>query len=146
MKVLDKDIPRIGMGCWAIGGPFSAGNESWAYSNTNDKQSERAIRAALDAGVRIFDTAPAYGAGHSERLLGNALKDRHDALVVTKLGISINSDRREVVGEDTTADNVETAIDASLKRLQRERIDILLLHLNSSVSYTHLTLPTKRIV
>ena len=131
MKVLDKDIPRIGMGCWAIGGPFSAGNESWAYSNTNDKQSERAIRAALDTGVRIFDTAPAYGAGHSERLLGNALKDQHDALVVTKLGISIDSDRRKVVGEDTNADNVETAVDASLKRLQRERIDILLLHLNS---------------
>ena len=131
MKILDTDVPRIGMGCWAIGGPFSAGSESWAYSNTDDRQSGKAIRAALDAGIKIFDTAPAYGAGHSERLLGKALKNNHDALVVTKLGIAIDSERREVIGEDTDANNVASAIDASLERLQRDRIDVLLLHLNS---------------
>ena len=131
MKILDVDVPRIGMGCWAIGGPFSAGSESWAYSNTDDRQSDRAIRTALDAGIKIFDTAPAYGAGHSERLLGKALKDNHEAFVVTKLGIAIDTERREVIGEDTEADSVASAIDASLERLQRERIDVLLLHLNS---------------
>lgn len=131
MKILDTDVPRIGMGCWAIGGPFSAGDESWAYSNTDDRQSERAIHAALDAGVLLFDTAPAYGAGHSERLLGKALKNHHDALVVTKLGVAINSERREVIGEDSDAHSVASAVDASLERLQREHIDVLLLHLNS---------------
>ena len=131
MKILDQEVPRIGMGCWAIGGPFSAGDESWAYSNTDDKQSEMTIRAALDAGVQVFDTAPAYGAGHSERLLGKALKDKQDAIIVTKLGIAIDSERREVTGEDTNPDNVASAIEASLERLQRQRIDVVLLHLNS---------------
>ena len=130
-KILDRKVPRIGMGCWAIGGPFSAGDESWAYSNTDDRQSERALCAALDAGVRVFDTAPAYGAGHSERLLGKSLKNHHDAIVVTKLGIAIDSERREVIGEETGAQSVVSAVNASLERLQREHIDILLLHLNS---------------
>ena len=131
MRLLDVEVPRVGMGCWAIGGPFTAGNESWAYSNTDDKQSELTIHAALDAGVQVFDTAPAYGAGHSERLLGKALKGNHDAFVITKLGIAIHPERREVTGEDTSASNVAPAIDASLERLQRQHIDVLLLHLNS---------------
>lgn len=131
MKFMKNDVARIGMGCWAIGGPFSAGTESWAYANTNDDQSVRTLHAALDAGVQLFDTAPAYGAGHSERLLGNALKGVHDAFVVTKLGVGIDEKTRQVVGQDAEPDNVSTAIEASLGRLQRERIDVLLLHLNS---------------
>lgn len=131
MNVLNNEIARIGMGCWAIGGPFSAGTESWAYTNTNDEQSVRTLHAALDGGVQVFDTAPAYGAGHSERLLGNALKGRHDAFVVTKLGVGIDEKAQQVVGEDTDPDTVSSAIEASLERLQRERIDVLLLHLNS---------------
>ncbi|MFK7857609.1 MAG: aldo/keto reductase [Granulosicoccus sp.] len=131
MKLLNNDVACVGMGCWAIGGPFCSGDESWAYTNTNDDQSERCLQAALDAGVQVFDTAPAYGAGHSERLLGQALKGRHDVVVVTKLGVGIEEKTRQVVGEDTDPDKVSAAIEASLARLQRERIDVLLLHLNS---------------
>lgn len=131
MKILDRNIAAVGMGCWAIGGPFNAGSESWGYSNTSTAQSERTIHAALDAGVQLFDTAPAYGAGHSERLLGKALQGRPDVVVVTKLGIAIDEHKRQVVGEDVDPASVESAINASLARLQRERIDILLLHLNS---------------
>ncbi|MFK7997682.1 MAG: aldo/keto reductase [Granulosicoccus sp.] len=131
MKVLNNDVARIGMGCWAIGGPFHAGTESWAYTNTNDEQSRRTLHAALDAGVQVFDTAPAYGAGHSERLLGDALKGRQDAVIVTKLGVGIDEKTRQVTGEDTDPENVSVAIEASLARLQREQIDVVLLHLNS---------------
>lgn len=131
MKFLNTDVAPIGMGCWAIGGPFRAGSESWAYANTNDEQSQRTLHAALDAGVQVFDTAPAYGAGHSERLLGSALKGRHDAVIVTKLGVGIDEKTRQVTGEDIDPGNVSIAIEASLARLQRERIDVMLLHLNS---------------
>ncbi|MFK8081230.1 MAG: aldo/keto reductase [Granulosicoccus sp.] len=131
MKLLNKDVKRIGMGCWAIGGPFAAGSESWAYADTNDEQSARTLHAALDAGVQVFDTAPAYGAGHSERLLGEALKGKENVFVVTKLGVGIEEKTRQVTGEDTHPDNVSVAIESSLARMQREHIDVVLLHLNS---------------
>ncbi len=119
------------MGCWAIGGPFTAGVESWGYGDANDEQSEKTIHAALDAGIQLFDTAPAYGAGHSERLLGRALKRRQDAVLVTKLGLCINEGTREILGEETEPECVATAIENSLERLQREHIDVMLLHLNT---------------
>ncbi len=131
MKTIHTDIARIGMGCWAIGGPFTAGTESWGYGHADDEQSKQTIHAALDAGIQLFDTAPAYGAGHSERLLGHALKGRHDAVIVTKLGLAIDESKRQILGEQTEPDSVAVAIEGSLERLQRERIDVMLLHLNT---------------
>lgn len=131
MTLFENDIARVGMGCWAIGGPFTAGTESWGYGDANDEQSEETIHAALDAGIQLFDTAPAYGAGHSERLLGKALKNRHDAVIVTKLGLAIDEVSRQILGEDSQPGSVASAIEGSLERLQRERIDVMLLHLNT---------------
>ncbi len=122
-------LPALGMGCWAIGGPWTAGGMPAGWGDVDDAESIRAIHAAVDGGVRFFDTAQAYGAGHSETVLGHALKGRDDVRVATKVGLAIDPARRALIGEDLTG--IAASIDASLRRLQRPRIDLVLLHLNS---------------
>ena len=68
-----KTIPRLGMGCWAIGGPFYAGDVPLGWGEVDDDESIAAVHRALDLGIGIFDTASNYGAGHSEEVLGKAL-------------------------------------------------------------------------
>ncbi len=71
-------VSAIGLGCWAIGGPFW--HDGWvAYGDVDDEESTRAIHRALDLGVTFFDTADAYGCGHSERVLGQALAGQRDS-------------------------------------------------------------------
>jgi aryl-alcohol dehydrogenase-like predicted oxidoreductase len=62
-----------GLGCWAIGGPWTSGGRPAGCGEVDDEESIRAIREALDRGVTLFDTADVYGCGHSERVLGRAL-------------------------------------------------------------------------
>ena len=131
MNILGNDIAPLGMGCWAIGGAFYSGDQNLGFANVDDKESIKTIHAALEAGIRLFDTAAVYGAGHSERLLGAALKNRHDALIISKLGTSFDEKSKQMLGDDMDSTNVIPAIDSSLRRLQRERLDIMLLHLNS---------------
>jgi aryl-alcohol dehydrogenase-like predicted oxidoreductase len=119
------------MGCWAIGGPFYSGPTPLGYSNTDDEESVRAIEAALDAGIRFFDTAAVYGTGHSERILGRALGRRDDVYVATKIGLRFDEEQRQVHGETADPQDVLPAIEASLQRLGRDHIDLLFLHLNS---------------
>ena len=131
MQFLDKDIAPLGMGCWPIGGTMFSGDASVGYSNTDDAESIRTIHAALAGGITLFDTAAAYGAGHSERLLAHALKDRPDALIVTKIGIGIDEESKQLTGAETEPARVLPAIDRCLSRLERDRMDILLLHQNA---------------
>lgn len=89
---------------------------------------EALIHAAIEGGVRYFDTAPSYGAGECERRLGRALKaaDRSDLIVSTKVGLSSAG-----LGQrhrDLSPDGVETSLRASLQRLQRDGVDCLILH------------------
>lgn len=67
------EVSALGMGCWAIGGSFWAGDLPLGYGEIDDAESMRAIQRALDLGVTLFDTAGVYGCGHSERILGRAL-------------------------------------------------------------------------
>ncbi len=127
----DTAIVRLGMGCWAIGGPFHSGGTPLGYAATDDDESIRAVHAAVGAGIRFFYTAAVYGAGHSERLLGRALHGRDDVFIATKIGFRFDETRREVLGEACEPDDVGPAIDASLRRLGRDHVDLLLLHLNS---------------
>jgi aryl-alcohol dehydrogenase-like predicted oxidoreductase len=127
----DQPIPRLGMGCWAIGGPSRWEDATTRYGDVDDNQSLAAIAAAIDAGVKLFDTAAVYGAGHSERLLGQALREHPDVSVSTKIGYRFDEDTKQVLGDDPDPTHVLSAIDASLARLQRERIDLLFLHINS---------------
>lgn len=130
MKLLDKQIAPLGMGCWPIGGAMYAGKTSLGYSNTNDDESIKTIHAALAGGITLFDTAAAYGAGHSERLLARALKNRPDAMIATKIGIGIDESSKQLTFGDLPPAHVMGAIEQSLSRLGRDRIDLLLLHQN----------------
>lgn len=130
MNLLGSEIPPLGMGCWAIGGPFYRGDRPLGWSNVEDGESRRTIHAALEAGIRLFDTAAVYGAGHAERLLGEELKDQPDVLVVSKIGLAYDKTTKQLTGDQTDPAEVLPAIDRCLTRLQRDRIDILLLHLN----------------
>jgi len=120
----------LGMGCWAIGGPFYHANESLGWGTVDDTESVKTLHAAYDHGVRIFDTAAVYGAGHSERILGKALGAREDCIVVTKLGLKFDESSKQLIGPDTNPASVLPYIEDSLRRLQRDAIDVLLLHLN----------------
>lgn len=131
MKILGQDVLPMGMGCWAIGGQFYAGSEPHGFPNVDDAESKRAIRATLDAGLRIFDSAAVYGAGHSERLLGQTLEDQPDAIVISKLGTAIDEETRQVLHDETEASDVVPAIERSLRRLNRDHVDVMLLHLNA---------------
>lgn len=131
MTLFNNLNSALGMGCWPIGGAmYSADGTSLGYTNTNDKESIRTIHAALSNGIRLFDTAAAYGAGHSERLLGTALKGNADALVVTKIGMAIDETTKQITGDEVAPETVMPAIDRCLGRLQRDRVDLVLLHLN----------------
>lgn len=129
------EVSALGMGCWAIGGPWTwdqPGETPFpaGWGNTNDDESIRAIHAAMDMGVNFFDTAANYGAGHSEVVLGQALKGKRDKVVIaTKFGHIVNEEKKTVYGEpDQIIKNVRTDVENSLRRLQTETIDIYQLH------------------
>ena len=126
-----SDIPALGLGCWAIGGPFFSGDTPLGWGDVDDAQSIAAIHRAVDLGIRFFDTAQVYGAGHSETILGKSLAHRLDVKIGTKIGIAFDAETRQVLGEDTSNKAIEASIEASLRRLKRERIDIVHLHLNA---------------
>jgi len=100
------EVSALGMGCWAIGGPWTwhnPGEDPWpaGWGQIDDQESIRAIHVALDAGVNLFDTAANYGAGHSEVVLGEALKRRRDqAVIATKFGHIVNETEKVVYGDD----------------------------------------------
>lgn len=132
MQFLQKQINPLGLGCWPIGGQmFAADGQSLGYTNADDAESVKALHAALDNGITLFDTAAAYGAGHSERLLGKALKSHSDAQIVTKIGIAIDEDSKTLTGDEVEPESVIPAIDRCLARLDRDAIDLLLLHHNA---------------
>jgi len=129
------EVSAIGMGCWAIGGPWTwdqPGGTPYpaGWGNTDDDESIRAVHAALDLGVNFFDTAANYGAGHSEIVLGRALKGKRDqAVIATKFGHIVNEEKKVVYGDpDQIMKNVRTDVENSLRRLQTDVIDVYQLH------------------
>ncbi|NRA99298.1 MAG: aldo/keto reductase [Rhodobacteraceae bacterium] len=119
------------MGCWAISGEFWNDETPLGYSGAEDDESRRTIEAAWDAGVRVFDTAAVYGAGHSEELLGDTLGNRDGSLIVTKFGFVFDPTSRKVHGPSHAPDYIRQVTQDSLRRLKRDRVDVLLCHLNS---------------
>lgn len=119
----------VGLGTWAMGG--------WMWGGSDDAAAIDAIRAALDAGVSLIDTAPAYGLGHAEVLVGQALAGRrHEAVIATKCGLVWHTTRGthffdeegqpvyRYLGRESIFDEVEQ----SLKRLQTDYIDLYITH------------------
>ena len=128
---LGPEVSAIGMGCWAIGGPFWAGTQPLGWGEVDDTESIAAIHRALELGVTFFDTANIYGCGHSERVLGQALKEIRDRVVVaTKFGNTFDEASRQKTGQDAFPEGIRSACDASLRRLDTDYIDLYQFHLN----------------
>jgi aryl-alcohol dehydrogenase-like predicted oxidoreductase len=118
-------VSEIGFGAWAIGGNAIVGNTPIGWGDTDDKESEAALSAALEAGINFFDTADFYGLGHSEELIGKIISPKKDAIIATKVG------HRDIDGKivlDYSAKYIKAACEKSLKRLKREAIDYYQLH------------------
>jgi aryl-alcohol dehydrogenase-like predicted oxidoreductase len=129
------EVSALGMGCWAIGGPWNFNGNPAGWSQVDDSESLRAIQHSLDLGATFFDTAANYGAGHSERLLAQAFKGRRDKVVIaTKFGYLVDETAKEVRHFDVTeedsnlASRLRTSLEASLKRLDTDYIDVYLIH------------------
>ncbi|MFC5994083.1 aldo/keto reductase [Pseudonocardia hispaniensis] len=117
-------VSELGFGCFAIGGNRS-GN---SYGPTDDATSIAAVRTALELGYRFFDTADVYGLGHSETLLGRALREAghpSDVVVATKGGARFDGER---VRADFSGRHLRSAVEASLRRLGRDRVELYQLH------------------
>jgi aryl-alcohol dehydrogenase-like predicted oxidoreductase len=122
-------VSALGLGCWAIGGPWTSNGQPAGWGEVDDEESIRAIRRALELGVTLFDTADVYGCGHSERVLGRALAGRRDdAVIVTKVGNRFDEQTRTAGGSDVSPAYLRRACDASLRRLDTDRIDVYLIH------------------
>ena len=124
-------VSPLGLGCWAIGGPLSRekeGTES-GYGTVNDNESIKAIKHAIDLGINFFDTADVYGAGHSEEILGKAIKDYRDEIIIaTKFGNTFDIDHKKIIGENLSHEYIRKACESSLRRLNTDYIDLYWLH------------------
>ncbi|MGA2613654.1 MAG: aldo/keto reductase [Spirochaetia bacterium] len=125
------EVSALGMGCWAIGGPFWNGETPLGWGDVDDEESIRAIHAALDLGITLFDTANVYGAGHSEQVLGRALgKRRPQVVIATKFNAVFDENTRQVKGSDVTPEGIRKACQESLRRLGTDYIDLYQFHAN----------------
>ena len=122
-------VGPMGLGCWAIGGLFTLFGNADGWGAVDDAESIRAIHRAVELGITFFDTADAYGTGHSEEVLGKAVKSmRKDIIIATKGGYVHNRATREIYGEDTSPAYIRGAVEASLKRLDTDYIDLYQIH------------------
>jgi len=113
-------VAEVGLGLWAV--------EGSDWGKADDKESLEAIEKALEMGVNFFDTSDVYGNGHSEELLGRAMKGRRDEFVVsTKIGWRGFADGHSAY---TTVDKLIAGVESNLKRLQTDYLDIIFDHIN----------------
>ncbi|MBG7702666.1 aldo/keto reductase [Streptomyces sp. MC1] len=128
------EVSALGFGCWAIGGEHqTADGQPVGWGKVDDDESVRAVRRALDLGVTFFDTADSYGTGHSEEILGKALGERRDDVVLaTKWGNVFDADTRTLTGTDATPEYARRALTASLRRLGTDRVDLYQLHISDA--------------
>ena len=129
----DLEVSAIGLGCWAIGGPFEVRSDGYTgpmgWGEVDDDESIRAIHEALDLGVNLFDTASNYGAGHSEEILGQALDGRRDGVVIaTKFGSVVDPAAGAHVGSSADPTFIRESCDTSLRRLRTDVIDLFQFH------------------
>ncbi len=117
---LSKPISRVGLGTWAIGG--------WMWGGSDDTESIKTIQHAIDVGINLVDTAPVYGFGHSEEVVGKALAGdgrREKAVIATKVGLEWVDGK---VFRNSSPKRINVEIEESLRRLQTDHIDIYQIH------------------
>ena len=128
------EVSAMGLGCWAIGGPWdwleadgSKGPVGWGQ--VDDAESIRAIHYALDAGINFFDTAANYGCGHSERILSQAIAGRRDKVILaTKFGYVVDEEKRIVTETEDVVRRIRQECESSLRNLQTDYIDLYQFH------------------
>src|ERR1700733_2035684 len=116
----DLTVSRIALGTWAIGG--------WMWGGTSAREAIATIHAAIDCGVSLIDTAPVYGFGHSEEIVGAALRGagrRERVVLATKVGLDWQDGR---VFRDSSPQRLRLEIEQSLRRLGTDHIDIYQVH------------------
>src|SRR4029450_3074393 len=118
-----RQLSAVGGGTWALGGPFTFYGRDAGWGEVDDAESIRALHTAIDAGVTLIDTAPAYGTGHSERVVGQALAAlpvtvRESIAVATKFGLRIDENRRTGGGKP---DPARAGSSGSLSAARRRR-------------------------
>ncbi len=109
---------RVALGTWAIGG--------WMWGGSDDKDSIRTIQSALDRGINIIDTAPVYGFGHSEEIVGKAIAGRRqNVILASKVGLDWKDGKPF---RNAGKARIEKEIEDSLRRLKTDAIDIYQIH------------------
>ena len=117
-------VTPIGLGTWAIGG----GDNPYGWGAQDDEDSIRTIQHAVDVGINWIDTAKGYGHGHSEEIVGRALKGRRDKVnIATKCGILWKEDGSDIYGY-LKAESIKREVESSLQRLQTDVIDLYQIH------------------
>ncbi len=123
-------VSALGLGCWAIGGPFWRGDRPVGWGEVDDTQSLAALARALEMGVTFFDTSDVYGCGHSEHILGRALQGKRDQVVIaTKFGNVFDEQTRQITGFSGEPGFIRKACEASLRRLNTDYIDLYQFHI-----------------
>ncbi len=119
----DMQLTAIGFGAWAIGG----GDWQYAWGPQDDTDSIAAIHGALDLGINWIDTAAVYGLGHSEEIVGRAVKaSPHKPYIFTKCSMRWHADR--TIYNSLKAASIAEEVEASLRRLQVDVIDLYQIH------------------
>ncbi|WP_196259126.1 aldo/keto reductase [Pelagibacterium limicola] len=119
----------IGLGCWAIGGPFFMHGKPDGWGGVDDAESIRAIEVAIELGANLIDTADAYGTGHSERVIGRAVANRRpEVAIATKFGFTYDETTKALGEIDISPDYIRRACKASLERLRTSYIDLYQIH------------------
>lgn len=115
---IDTPVSRIGLGTWAIGG--------WMWGGTDEARSIETIRGAVRGGINLIDTAPVYGFGRSEEIVGKALEGiRDQAVIATKVALEWPN---EEVRRNASAARIRQEVEDSLRRLRTDRIDLYQVH------------------
>ncbi len=130
----DLEVSAMGLGCWAIGGPWDwqeadGSTPPVGWGQVDDAESIRAIHYALDAGINFFDTAANYGCGHSERILSQAIAGRRDKVILaTKFGYVVNEEKRIVSETEDVVPRIRQECESSLRNLKTDYIDLYHFH------------------
>jgi aryl-alcohol dehydrogenase-like predicted oxidoreductase len=120
VKKIEEKLSALGYGCWGISGPSF-------WDGTTDDDSIKTIRKAVSEGINFFDVAPVYGFGHAEEVLGKAVKGmRNDIFIATKCGLVWDQQNR--ISNCLEPESIRREIEASLRRLQTDRVDLYQLH------------------
>ncbi|WP_150460216.1 aldo/keto reductase [Nesterenkonia ebinurensis] len=127
------EVSALGVGTWALGGPFTVDGRDAGWGVVDDRASIRALHTAIDHGAALIDTAAVYGTGHSERIIGQALaqlpsQTREQIVVATKFGHLFDEQSRAGAGSDISPQAIRAECEASLRRLGTETIGVYQLH------------------